>query len=174
MQASRFEKLLEPVYADLVRYSRAMAGSEQDGDDLLQEALIRAWKGFGKLKESTSFKPWILKIISNTSHTWHRKQWFKRYVSLDHAENLVFTETLPFEEKELVRMALRGLTRKLREAVVLYEVLELSMQEIAEIQRCSIPAVKSRVARGRQKLRERYSQLAEKEESHEGQVVSAN
>ena len=51
-----FEQLLKPCYNDVVMYARAMAGSAVDGDDLLQDALVRGWKGFPRLKDPDRFK----------------------------------------------------------------------------------------------------------------------
>lgn len=105
----QFEQFLKPHYQDAVRFSRALAGSRQDGDDLLQEALIKAWKGIHKLKDAEKFKSWLFKIISNTHRSLARCQWVKRMVGLEEVADVCQPESMSFEEKDLIRQALRGL-----------------------------------------------------------------
>lgn len=72
-----FEEALKRHWDDFVHYSRALAGSIDRGDDLLQESLVRAWRGYDKLKDSQAFKPWVLRIISNTHKSLVRLSWQK-------------------------------------------------------------------------------------------------
>ncbi len=154
-----FEDELQHNWDHFVRYSRALAGSRDRGDDLLQESLVRAWRGFGKLDNPEAFKPWVLRIISNTHKSQIRLGWIKRLVGIESLENEPAPEELPFEEKELVRIALRKLPPKQREALILFEVLSMSVMEVAEIQNITLSATKSRLARGREKLQKRYHEL---------------
>ena len=166
-----FEQLLKACYNDVVRYSRAMAGSAVDGDDLLQDALIRAWKGFPRLNDPDRFKFWLLKIIKNTHFSRSRLQWAKRMFGLEAAGYLPSTDVLPYEEKELVRMALKRLPEAQREALILFEVLNMSIAEVAMQQKITNSAAKSRLARGRIKLREAYQALSNMEARHGARVV---
>ena len=148
-----------------------MAGSAVDGDDLLQDALIRAWKGFPRLNDPDRFKFWLLKIIKNTHFSRSRLQWAKRMFGLEAAGDLPSTDVLPYEEKELVRMALKRLPEAQREALILFEVLNMSIAEVAMQQKITNSAAKSRLARGRIKLREAYQALSNMEARHGARVV---
>ncbi|MDP8206395.1 MAG: RNA polymerase sigma factor [Candidatus Electryonea clarkiae] len=163
----KFEEILRPVYPELVRYSRAMAGSANDGDDLLQDSLVKAWKSFTRLKKQEQFKYWLMSIIRNTHRSNKRRKWLGMWVSLDAIVNQPAEEELPFEDKELVRIALQGVPVTQREAIILFEILGMSVKEIAKIQKTSISAVKSRLSRGRLKLKERYETLNQEEVNHE-------
>ncbi len=154
-----FEEALKRYWDDFVHYSHSLAGSSDRGDDLLQESLIRAWHGYEKLTDHNSFKQWVLKIISNTHKSQCRLVWLKRLVGIEALETEPTPEELPYEEKELVRLSLRNLPEKQREALILFEVLGMSVMEIAEIQKVTLSAVKSRLARGREALQKRYHQL---------------
>ncbi|MDP8229325.1 MAG: RNA polymerase sigma factor [Candidatus Electryoneaceae bacterium] len=167
----QFEQLLKPHYQDAVRFSRALAGSKHDGDDLLQESLIKAWKGLHKLKQVEKFKSWLFKIISNTHRSLARRQWVKRMVGLEEVADVCQPETLSFEEKDLIRQALRGLPRVQREALVMFEIMGMTIIEIADHQKMSQSAVKSRLVRGRAKLLERYQALSNTEVYDETGVV---
>lgn len=166
-----FETLLRPVYPDLVRYARAMTGSRADGDDLLQDVVIKAWKSFPKLRDKDRFYPWMLQILRNTFRSNLRRNWLRNWLPLDHADILAAESGLAYEEKELVRLALQALPVKQREAVVLYEVLGNTVEEIATIQNVSLSAAKSRLSRGRLKLREQYHALNGTGNDHE-QIIA--
>jgi len=156
-----FEESLKPIWDDLVRYSRALAGSREEGDDLLQTAMLRAWKAFPGLKEQDRFKAWLISIIRHTHISSVRLSWVKRMVGLEAAATVPAPDSLPFEEKELVRLALRSLPLAQREALILFEILDLPIAQIAVVQKVTVSAVKSRLARGREKLEQCYRGLSE-------------
>ena len=169
-----FEQLIKPCYNDVVRYARAMAGSAVDGDDLLQDALVRAWKGFPRLKDPDMFKFWLLKIIKNTHFSRSRLQWIKRAVCLENAAELTSPEVTSYDEKEFVIMALIRKPEAQREALVLFEILNMSVAEVAAHQKITNSAVKSRLSRGRKKLREAYEELLKMEAPHGSRVVQTS
>lgn len=169
-----FEEQLKPVYLHAVRYARGLAGSETEGDDLLQEALIRAWRAYPRLRNAGRFRFWLLKIIRNAHRTRARKAKIRRWLSLESAADFPAHEGIPFEEKEAVRQALRKVPRDQREALVLFEVVGMSIEEIARLQGVTVSAVKSRLARGRVRLRETYEELTGEEGDHAVEFVRAN
>ncbi|NQU05559.1 MAG: RNA polymerase sigma factor, partial [Calditrichaeota bacterium] len=162
-----FEQSLKTCYDDAVRFARSLTGSKENGDDLLQDALIRAWRAYPRLRDQDKFKSWLLTIISNTHRSLRRTWWVKRVIGLEEAPDFHHPEGLPYEEKELVRMALQGVPIAMREALVLFEVLGMSVAEVAEHQKVSLSAVKSRLARGRVKLKEQYEKLNKTEALYE-------
>ncbi len=161
-----FEELLKPVYPELVRYSRAMAGSSADGDDLLQDALLNAWRKFHTLRDPDGFKFWMLKIIKNANISRERSRRFKSWIGLDALQRVPSPEPMPYEDKELVRTALAKVPKDQREAVILYEILGMSVKEIAQQQKASESAVKNRLSRGRKRLRVEVSALTTLEKGH--------
>ena len=169
-----FEERLKPVYLDAVRYARGLAGSETDGDDLLQDALVRAWRAYPRLRNPGQFKFWLLKIIRNAHRNRARKARIRKWLSLDSAAEIPAYEGIAFEEREAVRQALRKVPRNQREALVLFEVVGMSVEEIARLQGVTTSGVKSRLARGRVRLRETYEELTGEEGDHAVEFVRAN
>ena len=169
-----FEERLQPVYLDAVRYARGLAGSETEGDDLLQDALVRAWRAYPRLRDPGQFKYWLLKIIRNAHRSRVRKARLRRWLSLEHAADVPAREGIAFEEREAVRRALRQVPRSQREALVLFEVVGMSIEEIARLQGVTVSAVKSRLARGRAKLRETYEGLTGEEGDHAVRFAEAS
>jgi len=161
-----FEELLKPVFPELVRYARAMAGSRADGDDLLQDALLNGWRKFGSLRDQDGFKYWMFQIIRNLNISRERSRRFKNLLGLEAAQRLPSPAELPYEDKDLVRLALSRIPRDQREAIILYEVLGMSVKEIASQQKASESAVKSRLSRGRKSLRSVVEALTTEEQGH--------
>jgi len=157
---TRFEEQLETVYPDAARFARGLAGSEADGDDLLQDSLVRAWQAYPRLRDPGRFKYWLLRIIRNAHRSRARKAKLRHWFSLNGAEQVPVAEGIAFEEKEVVRLALQEVPRSQREALVLFEVLGMSIDEIAEVQDVTPSAVKSRLSRGRGKLRDSWRRLS--------------
>lgn len=169
-----FEQDLERVYLDAVRYARGLAGSATEGDDLLQDALVRAWRAYPRLRDPGQFKFWLLKIIRNAHRNRAKKAKIRKLLSLESAAEVPAREGIPFEEREAVRQALRGVPRNQREALVLFEVVGMSVEEIARLQGVTVSGVKSRLTRGRARLRETYEQLTGEEGDHAVEFVRAN
>lgn len=163
-----FEHHLEPIYAEVVRMSRALAGSKADGDDVLQDALVKAWRAYPRLRDKDRFKPWLLKIIGNTWRSWLKKRRLKRWLSLDFAHEVPAAPMPDPEHADLLRRALQDLPVEQREALVLFELTGASLEDVARIQNASLSAVKSRLARGRTKLRDSLHRLDRREARHAG------
>ncbi len=169
-----FEEQLDPVYPDMVRFAHSLAGSVSDGNDLLQDALIRAWQAHPRLREPDRFRFWLIKIISNTFRSRLRKQRLKSWLSLDLIRDLPEPDSLAYEDKEMVRRALSKVPREYREAIILFEILGLSVTEIAEVQSAGISAIKSRLSRGRRMLRKHYFRSIGREGDNGAQFIPSN
>jgi len=157
-----FEEQLKTIYPELLRYSRGLAGSISDGDDLLQESLIKAWRNYSNLKDNNSFKFWMIRIVRNTYRSWISRKKMVQLLSLDSVEELPSMDNNSFEEREVLRLSLNKLPFKQREAVILYEINGYSIAEIERIQNSKESAVKSRLSRGRKKLRFVYLEMTER------------
>ncbi len=154
-----FSEQVEAIFPDLIRFARGLAGGVADGDDLLQDALVRAMEGYEKLRDRGSFRFWMFRILSNTHRTQVRRQAWRRWLPLQEAAEAPAPERLSYEDRDAVRRALQDIPRAQRESLVLFEVVGMSIEEIARMQSVTISAVKSRLARGRDRLKESYRHL---------------
>ena len=159
----RLADLLRPVHEQAVVTARRLGRSAADGDDLYQDTVIRAFEKLDTLRDASKFRAWFYTTLLNVHRSRHRRRFWKRFLAL---------EELPREadpvgedgrawESEIARAsrasrALQALGAHEREAVVLFEIEEFSIEEIARMQRASVPAVKSRLVRGRARLRRFY------------------
>lgn len=161
------ETAFEEVYRRFARMvynlSLRMAGDPQKAEDLAQEIFLRIYRHLGKFNGRSTLKTWIYRITLNHCRS---KLGRKRLLTRPLAEEnegegaeLVDERRGP-EEKTLAHDAARQVTAALihvkpvfREAVVLRDLEGLTYEEIAEILNVRIGTVRSRIARGRDRLR---------------------
>jgi RNA polymerase sigma-70 factor (ECF subfamily) len=144
------------------RFAVRMLGSHADADDVLQAAFLRAYRGLGGCREPARFGAWLSQIVVNECRTFatrrHRRQ--RRFVDDQGAleEALAGPASHVAEEGEALgeelQRALDQLVPEQREAFILKHVEELSYEEMAEITGVGISALKMRVKRACERLRE--------------------
>jgi RNA polymerase sigma-70 factor, ECF subfamily len=161
---ARLLELLTPIHARAAGMARRLAGSAHDGDDLFQEAVLRALAALPALRDPGRFGSWFTTILLNVHRNRSRRGFWRRLVSLGRDEapaaEPVGEDGHAWEEERLraarASRALATLPAVQREAVVLFELEGYSIEEIAALQEVSPSAVKSRLARGRARLRRTY------------------
>lgn len=154
----RLRRLLEPVHDRALAFARSVSRSREDGDDLLQEALMRALEKLPTLREDGAFRGWLYRIIINLHRTRSRRAFWKRLLPLvgnEAGDNRAHDETLGSVER--ARIALGQLPADQREAIVLHDIEGWAVGEIADLDGVSMSAIKSRLSRGRERLRDIYT-----------------
>jgi RNA polymerase sigma-70 factor (ECF subfamily) len=158
---ARLIALLEPVHGPALATSRRLARTRADGDDLYAEAVLRAFEKLHTLRDESRFRPWFFATLLSRHRSRSRVRFWRRFVSLDEAfpagaEPVGADGTRWADDAwraERVAAGLGALPAVQREAIVLFELDGYSIEEIAAMQRVSISAVKSRLTRGRERLR---------------------
>ncbi|PYL84591.1 MAG: RNA polymerase subunit sigma [Verrucomicrobia bacterium] len=141
--------------------ARWLLRNEQDAQDVVQEAYLRAFKSFGGFHGSNG-KAWLLTIVRNTSYTLLKKN---RAVDLttpfdEEIHTAGYESVSPAtilehsEDAELIREAMEELPAEFREILTLRHQEGLSYKEIADIAKIPPGTVMSRLARARTKLKE--------------------
>lgn len=161
-------ELMERHAEKLFHYLIRSLQNEDDAADLAQETFAKVYHSRAKFDRSQKFTTWLYAIASNLVRD--RYRWRTRHpqVSLDMEneetsvslkENLRMEgpapdEQLQSEERAVaVRKAVAGLPEELRQPLILAVYQHLSQAEIADILRCSVKAVETRIYRARQQLR---------------------
>jgi RNA polymerase sigma-70 factor, ECF subfamily len=163
----RFERDVLPMLPSLYPAALRMTRNPTDAEDLVQEAYLRAYRGFSGFREGTNLKAWMYRILTNTFINSYRKRqrepvtvqdddiedWFL-YDRLGSggAEASAESEVLERMPDEDIRGALEDLPEGFRMAVWLADVEGFSYKEIAEILDVPIGTVMSRLHRGRRAL----------------------
>jgi RNA polymerase sigma factor (sigma-70 family) len=148
-----FEQLLAGMRPKLHRYCARMTGSTMDGEDIVQETLIKAVSARSSDVEIGNFEAWLFRVAHNASLDFLRAR--ARGVMVPFTDETDFVADEP--DPDLASVSFRTfleLPVLQRCAVILKDVLGHSIAEIAEICDCSEAAAKSALQRGRQRLKD--------------------
>src|SRR5436190_2356021 len=169
-QLTSFEETMLPHLDAAHNLARWLLRNEQDAQDVVQEAFLRAFKSFGGFHGSNG-RAWLLTIVRNTSYTLLKKNrtvdlttTFDEEIHVSGHESVSPATILEHsEDAELIRKAMDELPTEFREILALRHQEGLSYKEIAEIAQIPPGTVMSRLARARAKLREYLSARIGKE-----------
>lgn len=155
VQQQQFLHALEEVHARLWRYAEAISKNRHDAEDIVSETILIAYKQFSGVEKKESFSFYLFTIARRL----HKKRMWKRRLfgeidAEEYVDALVDSEATPDTRADfpLLYAALDKLPSKMKEALVLFELSDFSLEEIRRIQGGSLSGVKARVARGREKL----------------------
>jgi RNA polymerase sigma-70 factor (ECF subfamily) len=151
------DRLLTEMRPKLHRYCARMVGSVIDGEDVLQDALIKAVESHATAGPIGNPEGWLFRIAHNTALDFLRRR--NRQEALRSAEevDMIADETDAVLSRQIASASLRTFMRlpvAQRSSVILMDVLGCSLQEICEVMDFSLPAVKAALHRGRAQLRE--------------------
>lgn len=169
----KFEELFLSCKSALERFVYYKINSKSDGDDILQEIAIAAFRHIDTLSSPESFKPWILKIAANKCSDFYRDL-AKRYeIPLDEmTDNVVSMNRYGISDVEIVRDTLGNLADKDKQILFLYYFKNKPQAEIASLLQIPIGTVKSRLHTAKQNFKKTYpfppkSQYTEKTKKSE-------
>jgi RNA polymerase sigma factor (sigma-70 family) len=156
---ARFEAVILPHLDAAYNLARWLTRHEQNAEDVVQEAYLRAYQYFDRFQGEAG-RAWLLRIVRNTCYTWlDKNRPHLAALSLNEQGSEVVSDHLDPEAERLVDVhrrvvqeAIAELPIDLREVVVLREIEQLSYKEIAVVADIPLGTVMSRLARGRQQL----------------------
>ena len=150
--AAGFEEVVVPLMSDAYRTALRLVHHAEDADDLTQDALLRAWRGFGNFRTGTNARAWLRTIVRSAFLTKYRRNQRRPAIVARDPESI----SDEYRADPLARLvlldALDHLPPLFREAIELVDVAELSYDEAAVALRCPVNTVRTRVFRGRRRL----------------------
>jgi RNA polymerase sigma-70 factor, ECF subfamily len=155
--AADIDGLIVALRPKLHRYCARMTGSVIDGEDVLQDALIKAVEAFASAGPIGNPEGWLFRIAHNTALDFLRRR--NRQEAFQSGEEIDMIAD-PADEVANHQIASAGLRTFMRLAVaqrssvILMDVLGCSLQEVCDVMDYSLPAVKAALHRGRTRLRE--------------------
>jgi RNA polymerase sigma-70 factor (ECF subfamily) len=162
--AQAFSELYEQFETMVYNLAFRMTGNRADAEDIAQETFIRAYRHLRKFKGKSSLKTWMFRIALNCANTRLRRRGRRLAHRVDDSEpelEKAADESRTPEERAVaadlsaaVRAGLEQLPPHYREAVLLRDFQGMNYAEIAEVLRVRIGTVRSRIARGREQLRQ--------------------
>jgi RNA polymerase sigma-70 factor (ECF subfamily) len=181
--------LLPPLERELRAYAYRMLGGYADAEDAVQEASVRAWKSFDSLADRSSFRAWTYRIVSNVCYDVLRTRkrrtlpeeiapavppgpprterrddlpWLEPYPDAELPD--VSTPEATLRLRESIRLAfvhaLQSLPERQRAALILHDVLDWSVNDVAEILDTSDAAINSALQRARESVRRPETDVA--------------
>ncbi len=149
-----FKRELTEVVPHLRAFARGLCGRPDMADDLVQEALLKAWAAQDRFEPGTSMRAWTFVILRNAYLTDMRRNRFRGEYDEGVAERIL---TAPAGQEEPIHLsdlhrALLTLPPERREALLLVGAGGFSYEEAAEICGCAVGTIKSRVGRARSAL----------------------
>ena len=153
---AEFERLLAELRPRLHRYCARMTGSVIDGEDVLQETLVKAIEAFPHTGPLANVEGWLFRIAHNAALDFLRRRARREGVQDgDEALEAIADPDSEIERRQAAAASLRTLMRlpvAQRSSVILMDVLGHSLEEISEVLESTVPAVKANLHRGRQRL----------------------
>ncbi|WP_141431036.1 sigma-70 family RNA polymerase sigma factor [Bacillus sp. 03113] len=144
--------LMEEYGNDIIQIAYTFLKNKQLAEDVAQDVFLKAFQHLDNFRKGSSYKTWLIRITVNRCKD-VRKSWAYK--------NLVFTEYLPFKkvqashenENEFISQKVLDLPLKEREAIILYYYESFKIEEISDLLKVNINTIKTRLHRGRMKLK---------------------
>lgn len=165
-----FEVYREVAY----RVARRITGQHDDALDVVQNGFIKAFEKLADFQRDSSFKTWLLRIVTNQALDWLRSRKVRFSVSIDGTRDAAAGPTLPAEAEhgnpggaleraelsQRLQLAIDALPADQRSVFVLHAAGDMTYGQIAEILGIPVGTVMSRLYHARRRLRERLPDLA--------------
>ncbi|MFY9222576.1 MAG: sigma-70 family RNA polymerase sigma factor [Blastocatellia bacterium] len=166
-----FEELVNKYNTSVYNLALRLSNDREDARDAAQDTFLKVYNNIGRFRGDAQLRTWIYRITVNqvaNQQRWWRRRRREKTVSLDISspeetplsERLAATgqspeqRTLAAEQRKMIVAALEKLKFDFRVAVILRDIEGLSYEEISETLEVSVGTIKSRIARGREELRE--------------------
>lgn len=159
MDLAEFERLYALSEAAIRRFAYYRLPSKTDGDDVLQDSLLLAFRKRELCKSADSFKPWLLRIVANKCNDFYRKrarnagrELSVEQVSVVHTEHSRFGLTV----SDTVRETLEELGMQEKQVLQLFYLEQISQAKIAKLLDIPVGTVKSRLHAARKHFKDAY------------------
>jgi RNA polymerase sigma-70 factor (ECF subfamily) len=157
MTPERLDQLFTGQRAKLHRYCARMVGSAIDGEDVLQDAMLKAVDASRTAGEIGNPEGWLFRIAHNTALDFLRRRARREGLHAADEVDMIADPQDEIDNRQAAAASLRTFMRlpvAQRSSVILMDVLGCSLQEICEVMNVGLPAAKAALHRGRTRLRE--------------------
>jgi len=166
-----FGKLAQQYQRQCAAVALRLLGNTHDAMELVQDALVKAFKNLDQLQQAERFGPWLMRIVTNLALNFRRSRGRRQAISLEQPSNdsdegedlraTVAGREMDAPEKPLtsaelgsaIQRAVSELPEKQRLALVMFAVEKMPQKEVADVLNCSVEAVKWHVFMARKQLR---------------------
>jgi RNA polymerase sigma-70 factor (ECF subfamily) len=152
-----FDRLLGELRPKLHRYCARMTGSVIDGEDVVQEALIKALEAFPSAGPIRHPEGWVFRIAHNAALDFLRRRARSAANHSDEDPEMMIDPAMVVQDHEIAATSLRTFMRlppAQRASIILMDVLGYSLDDIRAVTDATVPAIKAALHRGRERLRQ--------------------
>lgn len=153
-----FCNLIRSNKMGIYRVAKSILSKEEDIEDAMSEAVLKAYKNIKSLKDESLFKTWLIRIVINESNTLYKKRLKEIAVDKEHFINIKVRDN--YKDLSLYD-AINSLDDDLRTTTILFYFEDMKYKDIAKVLDVKEGTIKSRLSRAKEKL---YNML--KEELH--------
>ncbi len=164
-----FGKLAQQYQRQCVAVALRLLGNAHDSAELVQDALIKAYRNLGQLQQAERFGPWLMRIVTNLALNYRRSRVRRQTTSIEQStqgdgEDLRSTlaggpqdaPDKPLTSAELgdaIQKSIAALPEKQRLALVMFAIEKMPQKDVADVLNCSVEAVKWHVFTARKQLK---------------------
>ena len=164
-----FGKLAQQYQRQCTAVALRLLGNAHDASELVQDALIKAYRSLNQLQQAERFGPWLMRIVTNLALNFRRARMRRQTTSLEqatHDDGEDLRSTIPggaqdAPEKPLtsaelgnaIQQSIDALSEKQRLALVMFAIEKMPQKDVADVLSCSVEAVKWHVFTARKQLR---------------------
>ncbi|WHY86741.1 sigma-70 family RNA polymerase sigma factor [Neobacillus novalis] len=146
---------------DVIRVAYTYLKQRQLAEDVAQDVFIKCFEKMDDFRNESSYKTWILKITVNKCKDVLKSWAFKNLLFTDYFGNnqedrTIESKLLKKEESQLISQQVMELPLKLREVIILFYYQEFSIEEISVLLKVNSNTIKTRLHRGRLKLKQSF------------------
>ena len=176
MLSARFERDVTPLLPRLYHLALRMTRNHADAEDLVQDTMVNAFGGFGKLRNDVNSGAWLYRIMTNTFINGYRARQrrpaqypIEQFTDVQLAANpqqllagerSAEDQALEMLVNDNIKSAMRALPEQFRTAVYYADIEGYGLSEIADLTDAPVGTVMSRLHRGRRQLRRRLANVA--------------
>ncbi|MBW3110318.1 sigma-70 family RNA polymerase sigma factor [Bacillus sp. MCCB 382] len=155
------ETLIDQYETQITKLAYIYVQDWSTAQDICQEVFIKAYHSLGSFNQNSSYKTWIYRIAVNQCKDYKKSAYFRRNTVVDKFHRMFNKEIAATPEQELIQTEennsvsaqIFALPMKYREIILLYYYEELTTDEIGELLNLKASTVRTRLDRGRQKLK---------------------
>lgn len=154
------KSIIEQYRNNIRKIISNMTGS--NNEDIEQEVYIRTWKNLDKYKENGKFKSWISTITANLCRDYMKSAYFRHsqttiteedeLVQIKDTKESIESKFIQKQRQKRIMDAIDSLKPKFKEVVIMYEMQDMSYEEISEKLKCPVGTVRSRIFNARKEL----------------------
>ncbi len=164
-----FNKIWDTYKDHLLNFVNTKVNDKHIADDILQEVSLKLYKSLAKEIEIKNYKNWLFQVTRNTIADYYRKQVKQNKIAINQPEtNINFAPCVCDLSSFIIQ---QYLPKKYSEPLYLSDIEQKPQQEIADTLNLSLTATKSRIQRGRKKLKELAIECVDISYNNKGQIT---